>query len=207
MLEKQTWRVCVSPQRENKVCLVKNATWHQSWKLANWGKLDLRALLCFREGHGAVRHGTSSAAWLDAAAGMQTVCSLKLSKLQTDASIIVPKKKHIMLLAIPRIHSCPARFWVLWFSMFESWSWLKNHNAISPTDAESFYWILSKLFEEKIHTKIHLTIVGLIFKGYFQSCCLLSVKFLLSSVSICFPELWRETETLNGNFKFKWELG
>lgn len=28
----------------------------------NWGKLDLRALLCFREGHLAVRHETSLAA-------------------------------------------------------------------------------------------------------------------------------------------------
>lgn len=50
-------RVCVFPRWENKV---QNPTWPQSWKRSNWGKLDLYAVLCLREGQSACSHGTAS---------------------------------------------------------------------------------------------------------------------------------------------------
>lgn len=169
MLKKQAWRVCVSPQRENKVCLVQNATWQQSWKLANWGKLDLRALLCFREGHWAVRHGTSSAAWLDAAAAAkQTESSFETLKAVNYSQFIVPKKKHIMLLFQVFIHVQPG----FWFCGYPCMNPLgKWHGCFSTSfKIQSFYWIPSSSLKRKSiptfdNCKTH---------PYYQSCCFIS---------------------------------
>lgn len=150
-LEKQAWRVCASPQRENKVLLVQNATWHQSWRLSNWGKLDLF------QGGAASRQAWDclSLSWLDvAAAGIQTVCSLR-SFLGCNHHWFQIRTYNV---AISRLHLYAVRSLDQWWSMFDS--------------------LLGKkpqcILEERIYTKTNT--LWLIFKGYFQSYCAFSVK-------------------------------